>query len=410
MALIQIQQPNNLQQPQKPKGHPFWELAFRPWFLLASVWSVLAITIWMGFLHGKPLTHQWHMLNPLVWHTHEMIFGFAATVAAGFVLTAVQTWTNQPSINGKPLMLLTAIWLIARVCFALNETSSIYLGFALQMLWWLGVIYSYSKLVLKANNKRNYIFIGLFSLMMIANATLLLADLQQNIPMAIHLAQTSVLIFALLISLIGGRVIGFFTKNGAPHSNPQQYPMLNLASNLLTAICAIGLFLTYFSQTHIIWYMLSGLFIGTGILQTIRLIGWQPHKTLKVPLLWSLHATYLAMSLGLILMGISFVRESITFSDALHLITVGSIGGMILAMIARVSLGHTGRMIIVGHTMAIAFSALIIAGLSRSLLAVFGMPQLSWKISAALWIIGFMIFVVVYTPILLAPRKDRIGC
>ena len=410
MALLNIQQPNTLHQPVAQKGHPFWELAFRPWFLLAALWSVFAVTIWMGFLHGKPLTHQWHMLNPLVWHTHEMIFGFAATVAAGFVLTAVQTWTSQPSLSGKPLMLLTFVWIAARICFALNDSTSVYLGFALQMLWWLGVIISYSKLVLKVKNKRNYVFIGIFSVMMFANASLLIADIQQNIPLAIHIAQTAVLMFVLLISLIAGRVIGFFTKNGAPQSNPQQYPWLNLVCNLLSAICALGIFLTYFSRNPVIWYLLSFIFISTGILQTIRLIGWQPHKTFKVPLLWSLHATFLAMSFGLILMGISFVTNNIGFSDALHLITVGSIGGMILAMIARVSLGHTGRMIIVGNTMAVAFGALIIAGISRSALAIFGMPQLSWKISAALWIIGFMIFVVVYTPILFAARKDRIGC
>ena len=193
---------------------PVFALAFRSFFLLGMLSSSTSLIIWLASLNGLSLLNA-QGLSPTIWHIHEMLFGFAATVAVGFILTAVQTWTGQASISGKPLVSIVALWMAVRTAIWFNSEFSIYLAISLQTLWWLLVITIYSHLIFTAKNRRNYLFIPLLCALALINLSILLTDITGDHAIALHLSRSTVLLFIILMSVVGGRVIPFFTVKGA---------------------------------------------------------------------------------------------------------------------------------------------------------------------------------------------------
>ncbi len=385
-------------------GDAFWELAFRPGFLLASLFSIIALAIWIAWLSGV-MPFLLTGINPLVWHLHEMLFGFTATVATAFILTAVQSWTGLRSLHGPPLAGLCLLWVASRLLL-LSGIHQLYLfAVIVQGCWWLMVIAFLTRILVRARNKRNYQFVPLLTVMGCLNLALLLADLSGHTDLALHLGRTALLMFGVLISLVGGRVIPFFTQRGAAEATPRDSIWLNRLLTFFVLASVTAFFMAYFVELPLALTP-APLFIIAGVLHLVRLALWSPLATRGLSLLWSLHLTYLLLGAGLIIMGISYYFPSIKFSDALHLVAVGSVGGMILAMMARVSLGHTGRPLKAPTSMGPAFALIILAAVVRFALPVLGMPVIGWQISASLWGIAFSIFVWNYAKILTAPRAD----
>jgi uncharacterized protein involved in response to NO len=142
-----------------------------------------------------------------------------------------------------------------------------------------------------------------------------------------------------------------------------------------------------------------------GVLHFVRLTHWASIYTFNNPLLWSLHLSYFCLAMGLILIAISFFTIQVRIADAFHVITVGVFGGMILAMISRVSLGHTGRILQINKWMVFAFFSIFIAVILRVVLAVLNQPLWAWNSSALLWVIAYSIFLKFYIPVLVGARK-----
>ncbi|MCF6459363.1 NnrS family protein [Pseudoalteromonas sp. MMG024] len=402
--MLHIQEPlaENSTQPASFAEHPFFQLAFRSSFILGALASIVAMTIWLGFLNA------WWQLNPTgltstVWHLHEMLFGFGATIATGFVLTAVQTWTGRPSIKGLPLMALVSLWLVIRVLFFVNSTATVILATVLQGLWWISIIAIYSHIVLLAKNRRNYLFIPLFSVMALLEMALLISELTIDTAQALHIGRTMVLMFGVLMGIVGGRVIPFFTRNGAKLaavSHPKLLDPLLQTTSLLGA-------LVFFSHFYISLPLSPAyLMIAAGCLHLAKLGFWQSNKTAGIALLWSLHLSYGALGVGLILLGASYFTPLIAFSSGLHVITVGAMGLMVLSMMSRVSLGHTGRILMPKPVISYAFLLMALAAIIRALMPSLGYAHLAWQLSAMLWITAFFMFIWVYLPILKAPRQD----
>lgn len=388
--------------------HDFFELAFRPFFILGTVASVISMLLWSLQLNSLIELNN-SGLSPTIWHIHEMIFGFAATIAVGFILTAGKTWTKQSSITGKYLCILTLIWLTVRFSIYINSNLSIKVALIFQTIWWLIVISCFFKMVYQAKNKRNYLFVPLLSIMMLINISIILTDMFSNTALAMHLARASILLFTILMSIIGGRVIPFFTQNGAK-TDTINTPFWIETLILPIGITGIAIFiLGYFIQLP---FTPAAIMILSGFLHLLRFSFWKTIKTYKVPLLWSLHISYLFMGLGLILLGLSYfdlsvINISIPFSNALHMITIGAIGLMIFAMMSRVSLGHTGRVLVLNKALVLAFILIILTVFIRVLLPLFNFTQLAWDLSALLWVCSSLIFIFVYSPILFAKRIDQ---
>ncbi|MDO6765410.1 NnrS family protein [Agarivorans sp. 1_MG-2023] len=399
--MIKIGEPNATDQAQHWHQQAILELAFRPFFLLATLSSAISIGLWILLLNGNMLIGS-QGLSPHVWHAHEMLIGFGTTVAVGFILTAVQTWTGQPSIKGKALAGLVLLWCLARIGFYINDANSAIAATALQGIWWLSVVVIYSKLVFKAQNRRNYIFIALLSVMTLINLGMLVADLNGNSALALHLSRTMVLLFTIMMALVGGRVIPFFTVRGAKTEAIECPAWVNQLVGPF-AIATVLVFISdYFTAT---FGIVPIALMVLGLLHLLRLAYWRSIKTVKVPLLWSLHLSYLLMALGLILLGASYYLPQLTFSNALHLITIGAIGLMIFAMMSRVSLGHTGRTLVIKPVITLAFLLLMAATLFRTFMAITD-PLQAWNISAGLWISANVLFLVVYVPILSSKRQS----
>jgi len=385
--------------------HPALDLPFRSYFLLAVTCSIFALGVWAAYFNGL-FSFAGNGITPVVWHIHEMIFGFGATVAVGFILTAAQTWTGQPSIKGLSVIAFIVLWLLVRITLLINTPNSIVIAVVLQSFWWLGSIALFTRLVIKSGNRRNYLFVPLLSTLMLLNIALILLDLNEYHQLTRHIARTSVLMFCLLMGILGGRVIPFFTVSGAkldPINTPHWITPLLISTSILGV-------LVFFSSAFItLPFSPAILMIASGLFHLLRQSYWRSFSTLNISLLWSLHLSYFSLGLGLILLGLSYFPEkisiyfggSITFSDALHLLTIAAMGLMIFAMMCRVSLGHTGRALIPSKLVLWIFTLIMLSALSRTFLPLLtSQPLLAWNISAFSWFAAGLIFLRIYFSIL----------
>lgn len=376
-----------------------WQLAFRCGFLAAAGFGVLAMARWLGWMYW-PQTWQAD-IPPAWWHAHEMIFGFALPVVAGFLLTAVATWTSLPGTRGRRLQLLFGLWLAARLVLWLAPQWRP-LAWLAEMLF-IGLTgFELGKRVWARRQWRNMLFLPvLLALMLLDSCSYLVLD--EPIA-ATRLHYGAVWMITVFIVIVGGRVTPLFTGNRLGlriDPLPDWFEYLAIGSVLL-----VGLVVALWPPGQTASW-LPALCLATGALHLYRLGRWQGWKTFRVPLLWSMHLSYLCIPLALF--GLALAGDDpVANKNVVHLLAVGAIGGMILAMMSRVSLGHTGRPLQVPAYLALAFALVLLAAVIRALLPLVatGLTLLSWRISALLWIAAFGIFLYRYLPVLTRPRAD----
>jgi uncharacterized protein involved in response to NO len=214
---------------------------------------------------------------------------------------------------------------------------------------------------------------------------------------------------------MGGRVIPFFTANGTNTIRSDSIPIVERLSLSTVAVLAL---LNITSWVDEISNLIVGLiFILTAVVNLIRFLNWRPWITFNIPLLWSLHLAYLMIVIGFFLAGFHFIFLATAFSSPftsnyptiLHSFTIGGIGLLTIAMMARVSLGHTGRKLTVGSWMSVSFLSIVGAYVCRVLLPIFipsASHYMSYLLSIAFWLLGYGIFVAIYLPILVRARVD----
>ncbi|ENX3946244.1 NnrS family protein [Photobacterium damselae] len=382
---------------------PIFRLAFRPFFLSAALFSAVAMVVWAMFWSGSSLVTGLMYGQPIWWHAHEMMIGFTGAIIIGFLLTAVQTWTGVPGIRSTKLAIVFTLWLIARIGLLFGQPS--YIWMFIDLSWIPLAAYFLLKPILLRRQWNNLFFAPLMLLLTALNVQLHLIamGLVEN-----SLRQTSfvaLVVIAIIVLVVGGRVIPFFTWRGTQTEQITRVKWIEYAALIPVWLLLIVTFLPLPSNYN---WIVANLLMVTAVTNMIRFVRWRTLSTLKVPLLWSLHLAYLCMILGLFSIGLSMVSHVVSYSIALHLMTVGGIGGMILSMMARVSLGHTGRSLQVGYLVQIAFVCLLLSTLIRSVL-IWVYPSLTingYVFSAILWAIAFSIFTIVYYPILTKPRVD----
>ena len=383
---------------------PLFRLGFRPFFLFASIFSILAVGAWIlnlsGMLHFTPYG------GSLWWHSHEMVFGFAFAVIIGFLLTAIQNWTGVPGLRGWPLFMLFCSWALARVLLLWDQvpaTVAILVDLSTPLLagWFLW------RSVYLAKQWRNLFFVPIMLLFALANFVMHWALLDSNMALASQAARTVVLLVTLVMCVMGGRVIPFFTARGTGTERPTAIATVEFLSLApLWLFVVINLLQPWLGISE---QYLTPLPLLAGFANLMRVISWRPWITLNVPLLWSLHGAYLFIASGLIAYGISMLAPAqLSITLSLHFLTVGAIGALILGMIARVSLGHTGRPLQVRSRIAVAFALILFAGLVRTLLPMLtpALTLLSYQLSGILWMLAYGIFAIEYWPILTRPRLD----
>lgn len=383
---------------------PLFRLGFRPFFLFSSLFSILAIGLWVGSLSG--LFHFEPYGSALWWHGHEMIFGFAFAVIIGFLLTAIQNWTGMPGLKSWPLFFLFSTWLGARLALLFAVTPS-YWVLALDISTPVLAGYFLWRSVAQAKQWRNLFFVPVMLIFALSNGLMHVSLIEHMPKLATQSVLTMVMLVTLIMCVMGGRVIPFFTARGTNTEKATPIVALEwLALIPLWIYIVLSIVDTFFTIPTII---LAALLLIAGFANLVRFLRWRPWVTLKVPLVWSLHCAFAFIPLGLIAFGISLLEPSLIQSlAAIHLLTTGAMGSLIMAMMARVSLGHTGRALEIRPIIVWAFILIVLAGAIRSILPML-MPQLSllsYQIGGVLWVVSYGIFVFVYLPILSKPRID----
>jgi len=397
-----MMQITDLQKEQKIT--PLLRLGFRPFFLSGAVFSIVAIILWL--LMYKGAVNLLPLGGGYWWHIHEMIFGFGCAIIAGFLLTAVQNWTGVRGAQGSTLLILFLLWLVGRVVVLFPSLLGEVLTTIIDLSFLPVVAFVLAKPIIAIKQYRNLFFVPLLMLFTIANLEMHLAIYFPDTFTVTFSAYAGVLLVTFLMSVMAGRVTPMFTANGTKTTKATPLPWLDKITNGSLGITMFALLIqpaVGFSETFF-----GVILIIAGIFQTIRWMRWRPWITLGVPLLWSIHLSIKFIAYGLIILGLSYLIDEIPSNHIWHLLTVGGMGGLILAMISRVSLGHTGRPLSPPKAMTLAYILITLAALIRAL-GPWILPEktlLFIDISGTFWLLAFGIFVVTYGPMLMSVRKD----
>ncbi len=379
---------------------PLLRLAFRPFFLAGCGLALLAVPLWLAALNGS--LGDWQPAGGwLAWHRHELLFGFGLAIIAGFLLTAGQTWTGQPGLSGTPLAALALLWLAARIAWLTNLPWPLLA--LLELAFPLIVALLMGAMLWRVRQKRNYPVVLVLLLLTAADAVSVYGLLQGHDGWQRQGVLSAIWLVAAMMGLIGGRVIPFFTQRGLGRvEGVAPWPWLDWLLLAGAALVAV-LYAAGPALAANVWIglLFAALTLGHGV----RLWRWHDRGLWRVPLLWSLHLAYGWLALACLGMALWHFGVALNPSLAVHCLTIGAMAGLILAMIARVSLGHTGRPLQPPAGMTLAFILLNLAGVSRVLLVLW-LPLAGLWLAAVCWVGAFALYAWRYAPMLLRARVD----
>jgi uncharacterized protein involved in response to NO len=380
-------------------NYPLFAMGFRFFFLLAALSGLALIALWSSIYRGE--LHAQNYFPVTYWHAHEMLLGYTVAVIAGFLLTAVKNWTGIAPVTADQIAGLGLLWLYGRILpfyagLVPNELIALVDWVFMPLLLFFVV-----RPMIKKAYYRGLVFPLLLLLLTFANGLIHAELLALTENTAMSGMNILVAIIVLMILVIAGRIFPFFTERGLKGVIAIRNPLLDslaIGASLLFFVCMV-------TNAGAFWVMITALFaIGLNLL---RAWGWFDSRVWYVPLLWVLYLGYAWLILGFVLAALS-AYSVVNYSLALHAFTVGGIGVLTLGMMARVSLGHTGRALRASNTIAIAFAFINLAAFFRVVV-----PGLlpSWYgvmvgVSTYCWLAAFSLFAVYYLPILLAPRID----
>lgn len=393
---------DKLMKPTSPRFVLF-AYGFRPFFLLAGWFAVFGLGAWLFLFPGKL---AWQGALPITqWHGHEMLFGFVTAAIAGFMLTAVPSWTGTRGFGGWPLVLLTLLWLSGRVVFALPGAFPFWLMAGLEAAFLPAMAALIAPALLRSRNRNTPLLLVLLALWS-ADVVFLAGYHRADATLSGAALTFALNLVLVLITVIGGRIVPAFTANALRRRGIEPtirtIPMLErLVIAAMLALLVVDILLP-----TTVWA--GAVALLAGLAQAARLSGWNGHRTLADPIVWVLHLAYAWLPIGLLLKA-AFLLGGYTWAAFwMHALGAGTAAMMILAVMARASLGHTGRELRVSPVMSLSFLLVALAAALR----VFGPALLPIAyphlitLSGTLWMAGFLIFALVYTPILLKPRVD----
>lgn len=372
---------------------------FRIFFLCTALFGALAIVVWIAVLTG------WLSLNtgapPLLWHAHEMLYGFAPAAIAGFLLTAMSNWTGMPPPRGAPLLALALLWLAGRLTMAASGVLPAWLVATIDLSF-LIVLAAYALLVLRrTRNTRNLPLVGV--LVVLASGNLLMHLSLMGMSMRLGELGTLVALdtLALLMGIIGGRIAPAFTRNWlAQHGRaPEQVRVRSQLDHAALAATVLMLPADLLAPASAAADLVALL---AGALHLARLIGWRGWCVWRNPLLWVLHVGYGWLALALLIKGLTPLLPSLPTSAWYHALGIGAMGTLIVGVMTRVAVGHTGRPLALLRGAQLIYWLVTAAAILR--LASTG-PGILYTAAAA-WVAALLLFTVLYGPILNRPRAD----
>lgn len=376
---------------------------FRPFFLLTGIYAALLVLAWIAFLlAGLPLPLG---VNAAQWHAHEMLFGVVPAAIAGFLLTAMCNWTGAPPLQGRGLLALLLLWLAGRVALWTSGLLPLWLV-ALIDLSFLPALGAYAARVLRRyGNTRNLVLVGLLSLLAVSNLLMHLGFIGVWVQAA-RLGEVLALdLIAVIMIVIGGRITPAFTANwlrmqgrdpGVVRRSEQldRYALLSallmVPADLVPGLPALG----------------AAAALSAGLVNGWRLWRWRGWHAAAEPLLWILHLGLAWVVLGLLLKAAT-PWLGLNPSAWMHALGTGAIGTLVLGVMTRVAMGHTGRALRLPRGAIVIYLAILLAGLARLATALnLTDYRLALSVAALGWVVAFGLFAIMYWPILSRPRAD----
>jgi uncharacterized protein involved in response to NO len=388
-------------------GPAILEEGFRPFFLAAGLWAVTSLLLWLGALRGSfPLASEF---DPLTWHAHELVFGFALAAVAGFLLTAIPNWTGRMPLQGAPLALLVLAWAAGRVAVAGSSLIGAGPAALIDLSFTAAMLSVVLREVVAGRNWRNLPMAGALTLLLAANALVHAEALGWTTTASLG-NRAGVAVLVMLISLVGGRIIPSFTRNWLVKRKVERLPASFGAIDRLALLATAAALMLWIAgapdgPTGIV-------LLAAGALASLRLGRWQGLRVLREPLLWILHLGHLWLAAGLVLLGAARLWGAIPESAGLHALTAGAIGTMTLAVMTRAARGHTGRPLTSDAATTSAY-LLVTAGAALRVASGLLLPETGATLlsfAGIAWIAAFATFVVAYARPLTMPRLRASDC
>jgi len=376
---------------------------FRPFFLLAGVYAAVGMSAWLWIYVTGSLPLR--SLPPQLWHSHEMLFGFIGAAVAGFVLTAVPSWTGSRGFAGAPLIALTILWLAGRIAFAFFNSIPLIFVILAEILFLPAVIVTIAPSLLRTRN-RNIVLPLVIAAFWAADLAFLYAVHAEDVVAASSALRAGIDVILFLLTIIAGRIVPSFTANALRKKGVEvSFRSSKIVERGLIAAMIAYIAVDVFSASQMIIVAVSAI---AAVLHFLRITGWHGLKSCHDPIVWILHAAYLWIPIGLTLRALFLGSGFAWAAYWQHALAAGAAATMILAVMTRASLGHTGRPLVVSPVTTMAYVSMVLAVAVR----VFGpalLPASYMTIviaAATLWILAFVLFAIVYVPILLGPRAD----
>ena len=374
-------------------------IGFRPFYLLGAVFAVVAMAAWLAVFAGMASFGAY--LPSVFWHSHEMVFGFSMAVMTGFLFTAVRNWTGQPTPSGVVLGAIAVVWIAARIFLVVGPVS---IGIFLDLLFLPLVAISIAAPIFRSRNQRNFKIVAIVAVLAILHFVFHLV-IHGALPAALLRPAlfTAIDVLVILFAVVGGRVIPAFTRNAVPGANPVHRTWVEVSAFGLLLMLAVttlaggGLALPAGLTAPLA-------FLAAGA-HSLRLALWQPGRTLGNPLLWMMPVAYSWLPLALVLRGLAGL-EIVVPGAWIHALTVGALTSLMVAMMMRSTLGHTGRELKASRVDVMVFLLLQLGAILRVLSGIVGDHRNMTLLAGLIWMAAFAAFLVRYTPMLLRPRAD----
>ncbi|KRB67857.1 NnrS family protein [Noviherbaspirillum sp. Root189] len=396
MALLTIEEgERNEMKPSPLNDHPLFRLGFRPFYLLSAAFAVVSVPVWLAKYFGW--TNGLAQVD-LTWHVHEMVYGFAIAVIIGFLYTAGRNWTGLWTPRRGALAAIVALWIAGRAGMLFLDplwAAVLDMSFLPVATWPL------YKVIKRAGNKRNMFLIALLSILSATNIAFHAAKLELIAMSPLQPVYAAIMIIVIIESVIGGRVIPNFTANAVKGARP----VINERRDRISLAFTVGAGLAW--SCGLPAPMTASLAAAAAVAQATRLIGWKPLCTVRNPLLWILHLSYGWIPFGFLLLSLAALGV-VTSSAAFHVLAIGSMAGLIIGMITRTTLGHTGRMLKAGKAETSMYALIQFGMMARFAAAVTGgsLRESLLIATAVAWSGAFAVYLIVYGPYLMTARID----
>ncbi|WP_411034940.1 NnrS family protein [Shinella sp. BYT-45] len=380
-------------------GPVLFSYGFRPFFLGGGLWAIAAMVLWIAAIAGHvDLAGDYGAPN---WHAHEMLFGFASAVLAGFLLTAVPNWTGRLPVSGWPLGGLFGLWCAGRAALLATDAIGVVAAAVIDGLFLPALLAICTREVVAGRKWKDLKVLGGLLALSIANGVFHMAAIDGGHDhVTIRLAAAA---YVVLVMIVGGRIVPSFTRNWLNKSGRTDFPVPYNRYDTAAILGGVAALAAWTAAPE--HPATAGLGLAAAVLHGVRLHRWRGWTTAPEKLLVILHIAYAFVPLGLLAIGFSALG-GLEERSVLHLLSVGAIACMMLAVMTRASLGHTGRALTASRLTVAAYAALVLCALVRPLGEAF--PDASAEIYAAsgvLWIAAFGLFCLEYAPILARKRR-----